>query len=122
MNNSKIASDNTEEPKDGTAHLQTQQGEWTRIVEAINRVEASSDWQTLKRLLLDGVLAALEKQLISEAERDDVDLPKLYRLQGQVAWAKKYADLRKVSDIFKKQIENIKNQIHGKQNPADGAA
>ena len=120
MNNSKIVLENfgTEDSKE--SYLQKQKGELTQIVEAINRVEATEDWKKLKSLLLDGVVKTLEKQLLSESNKPEIATPELYRLQGQLAWAKKYADLKKMSEFFKQQIENIKNQINEK-NPRDGA-
>lgn len=115
MNNSKIAFDNVEEPDDRSSFLQKQQGELTQVVEAINRVEANEDWQKLKRLVLDGVVASLERQLASEASKSEVNAPEIYRLQGQLAWAKKYANLKKLGELFKQSLEgvkeNIKNQI-----------
>lgn len=120
MNNSKIALDNSSEENDGSI-LQKKQGELAQIVEALNRVEANEDWQKLKSLVLDGVVVALERQLKNEASKDEVNAPELYRLQGQLVWAKKYANLGKFAEFFKAQLVNIKNQINA-QNPADGAA
>lgn len=112
MNNSKIAFDNLEEEEEEKSFiLQKQQGELSQIVEAINRVEQSQDWQKLKRLVLDGVLETLERQLKSEAQKPEVVTPELYRLQGQLAWARKYADLKKLSEFFRNQIEGIKHQL-----------
>lgn len=117
MNNSKIASFESEDT-DRASVLERQQGEWTQIVEALNRVESSEDWQKLKRVFLDGVVLTLETQLKQEASKDIVQPEHIYRLQGQLAWARKYADLKKLSEFFRKQVENLNNQIHGK-NPAD---
>ena len=112
MNNSKIAFDNLEvESSDRTPFLQKQQGEIAQIIEAINGVEASEDWKKLKRLVLDGVVTSLERQLISEASKDQINDPNMYRLQGQLMWAKKFADLKRLGESFKQSLENIKNQI-----------
>lgn len=113
MNNSKIAIDNLEPEKefDRVSFLQKQQGEWSQVVEAINRVEQSNDWQKLKTLLLDGVVETLERQLSAETAKKEIDTAELYRLQGQLVWAKKYADLKKLGEFFKKQIESIKLQL-----------
>lgn len=121
MNNSKIAYDNLEEKEDRTSYLQRQKGEITQVVEAINRVESSKDWQKLKKLVLDGILGTIERQLSSEASKKEVNAPELYRLQGQLIWAKKYADLKKLSEFFRQQIESIKIQLNEQKNPRDGA-
>ena len=122
MNNSKIVLENITEglSTDKISFLQKQQGELTQIVEAINRIEATEDWKKLKSMLLDGVIKTLEKQILSESSKQEIAIPELYRLQGQLAWAKKYADLKKLSEYFKQQIDNIKNQINEK-NLRDGA-
>ena len=124
MNNSKIAYENLEENEenhtDHTTFLQKQQGELAQVIESINQVEANEDWQKLKRLLLDEIVVNLEKQLLSETTKDEISPPKIYRLQGQLIWAKKYSDLKKLSEAKRQQIESIKKQINEK-NPRDGA-
>ena len=122
MNNSKIALENLEETKDNRlSFLQNQHGEFTQLVEAINRIESNEDWQRLKKLLLDDVVNRLEKELKSEAEKIVLDPPKIYRLQGQLEWARKYTNLKKIADYKKVEIENIKNLINEQRNPSDGA-
>ena len=113
MNNSKITFDNLSEElnTDRKSFLEKEKGRLSQIVEAINRVEASEDWQKLKSMLLDGVIETLKKQLASEASKSEVNTPEIYRLQGQLAWAYKYVDLKKLSEVYRHQIENIKNQI-----------
>ena len=118
MNNSLIQSEEKEDSR--LSFLQEQQGEITRLIESINRVEASEDWRKLKELLLDGIVEKLERQLKDEAKKDEVSLPKLYRLQGQIEWAKKYTNLKKISDDKRLEIENLKKQIN-ESNPRDGA-
>ncbi len=99
---------NVEEKK---IHLQTQHGEFSQIVEALMRIEASDDWRKIKKMLLDGVVQSLEKQLSLAVTGDEVNMPQIYRLQGQLAWARKYADLRKLADVFRQQVSNINKQL-----------
>lgn len=124
MNNSKIASYNIEEAgnEDKLSFLQRTHGEISQIVEAINRVESSQDWQKLKKVLLDEVVSNLERQIFSEASKSEINTSKIYGLQGQLTWARRYADLKKLAETFKQQVENLKNQINREQeNPRDGA-
>lgn len=113
MNNAKIALDNQGEEinQERISFLQKQQGELSQVIEAIHAVEANSDWQKLKRLVLDGVISTLERQLATEVARKEIDTAEIYRLQGQLVWAKKYADLKKLGEFFKKQVESIKLQL-----------
>ena|SRR3990167_922648 len=117
MNNSTIQLEEKEDSR--LSFLQEQQGELTQLIEAINRVEANEDWRKLKELLLDGLVEKLERQLKDEAKKDEVVLPKLYRLQGQIDWAKKYSNLKKIADEKRLEVENLKKQIN--ENPRDGA-
>ena len=124
MNNSKIVSYNLEEEGDENKieSLKDRQGELSRIVETINKVESSLDWKNLKKILLDGVVETLERQLSLEANKKELFTPEIYRLQGQLLWARKYADLKRLSESLRLQIDNIKNQIYNEQkNPRDGA-
>src|SRR3990167_2245468 len=119
MNNSIVH--NVEEKEDRRlSFLQEQQGELAQLIEALNRVEASEDWRKLKELFLDEIVDKLERQLRDEARKEEVSLPKIYRLQGRIEWAKKYSNLKKFSDEKRLEIENIKKQIYEKQ-PRDGA-
>ena len=120
MNNSKIILNNLELEDEKVLFLQRQQGELAQIIEAINQVETSESWQKLKKLLLDEIVTNLEKQLALEVSKDEINPPKIYKLQGELKWAKRYSDLKKLSEAKRQQIENIKNQIKH-ENPRDGA-
>lgn len=120
MNNSKIAFDNLTEVGDNSSLLEKRQGQLTQVVEAIKGVEASADWQKLKKLVLNEVIEALEHRLMAEANKNPIDTSELYRLQGQLVWARRYGDLGKLSEFFKQQIESIKSKLYEKI-PRDGA-
>lgn len=120
MNNSKIVLDNlVEEPEIDLEGLQIKQGELTQLIEAINRIDSSEDWQKLKKMFLEGVVFNLERQLINESGKKEINLNKMYRLQGELAWAKKYADLKKLAEQFRQQLKGLENNIkswHEKSN------
>ena len=118
MNNSNLQLEEKENSR--LPFLQEKQGELAQLIEAINRVEANEDWRKLKELFLNGLVDKLERQLKDEASKEEVNLPKLYRLQGKVEWAKKYSNLKKISDEKRLEVENLKKQIH-ESNPRDGA-
>mgnify|MGYP001600761649 FL=1 len=118
MNNSNLQLEDKEDSR--LSFLQDKQGELAQLVEAINRVEANEDWRKLKEIFLNGIMDKLERQLKEEASKSEVSLPKVYRLQGQVEWAKKYSNLKKISDEKRLEIENLKKQIY-ESNPRDGA-
>ena len=109
MNNSQIVIDNDE--MDRESSLVQRQSELVKIVEAIRGVADSKDWNVLKKLVFNDVLETLERQLKNEAQKAEVVTPELYRLQGQLVWARKYADLNKLAEFFKKQIESIQSNL-----------
>ena len=111
MNNSKIVSDNFEENQEIDLKLQLKQGELSQVIEAINGVEQSEDWQKFKKLLLDNVVSNIERQLSNASLDKEINLSEIYRLQGQLAWARRYADLKKLSEAYRKQLEGIKIQL-----------
>ncbi len=114
MNNSKIAIENTlaEEPEfDNKPLLREMQSQRTRIVQAIDRVKASKDWRMLEDELFEGIVEKLEKLLREEANKRPIDDAQIYYLQGQLVWAKKYADLEKLKEVFKVEVQNIKKQL-----------
>lgn len=122
MNNSRIALENSEKEEDNRlSFLQKKQGELAQLVETINRIEANEDWQKLRALLFDTVLEGLERELRAESEKNDVNLPTLYRIQGQLAWARKYGDLTQFVEWKKRELEGINKQIKDELNPRDGA-
>lgn len=121
MNNSRIVLDNQADNDEKLDFLQQQQGELSQIVEAINVVEASEEWKKLKKFVFDRIVPSLERQLMNETSKKVIDAAEIYRLQGQLTWAHKYADLKKFADGKRQQLENIKNQLKHDKTPRDGA-
>ena len=99
-----------EEEFDSTTVLQKKEQELIKNIEAINAVLKTEEWQVLKGRIFEGVVENLEKRLKLEAEKKELDNPELYSLQGQIAWAKTYADLGKLVERFKIELLGIKKQ------------
>lgn len=122
MNNAKIIETFTDPtppsvemtPQDNIPFLRHREGELVTIIEALRKVESSPEWSTLKTQVFDGVVESLERRLSSEATKKEVNAPELYRLQGQLAWAKRFANLASLADAFRLELSNIKGQLHGK--------
>jgi hypothetical protein len=49
--------------------------------------------------------------LLNESTAPVIDTNKLYRLQGELAWAKKYNDVDRFIDSLKKQLADINKKI-----------
>lgn len=119
MNNSIISYNNLEDDEE-VKPLKNKLAELSKIVEAISQVESTPEWKNLKKVLIDDVVANIERLLSSEARKPEINTPEIYRLQGQLTWARRYADLKKLAESFMLQITNLKKQIYEK-NPRDGA-
>lgn len=121
MNNTKIiesfSNPESEErevsPEQQVPWLRMREGELVKIIEAVREIESSAAWSTLKTHVLDGVLEVLERQLATESKAKEINSPQIYRLQGQIAWAKKYSKLDTLADAFRLELTNIRKQLHG---------
>lgn len=93
---------------DNKIALRDRQTELIRIVEAIDEVLKNKGWQTLKELVFDGRVDSIERQLLNLAKADPLNPGLMLKLQGELTWAKRYADLRSYADVLKKELEGIK--------------
>ena len=94
-----------------TEYLRHREGELVSIIEALGTLEQSAEWSTLKKLVFDGVLTKLANGLLSESQKMPLDDNKMYHLQGQIAWAKKYADLGTLLASYRAELQNIRKQL-----------
>lgn len=117
MNNSKIAFESIPSPVeiDRKPWLQKREGELVRTIEAIKEVRNTDAWSSLKNEVFDGVVEKLEKDLLAEAKKDSPDNLSLARLNGQLVWAKKFADLDQLANIFRLELANIRKFLYGSQ-------
>lgn len=112
MNNALLADLNLEEDKvDNAPILRKREVELASIIAVIESLAESNDWKSLKKLVLDGVVESLEKRLSNEANKAELNSPEIYRLQGQLTWAKKYADIIKLSQAYRIELVNIRKQL-----------
>jgi len=88
-----------------------EQGRLIKLLDALERLEKSKEWQTLKELIFDKSVSVIERQLVNECLVATIDPNKLYRLQGEWAWAKQYSDTNKFIENIRKQLEEIKKRL-----------
>ena len=110
MNNSRIISGVLEEEPmvDAKPILRQRRQEVTDILEALSHITASSYWKVLEDKVFLGARELLEKKL-----RVEKDSQEICRLQGQLAWMDKYAELGKLTEVYRKELERINNQFNG---------
>lgn len=115
MNNAKFIVESPEEEPQRESNrqelLREQEAAHVRIIEALNQIASSDAWSTLKTLVFNEVAENLERRLMSEASKKDVDESELYRLQGQLVWARTYSSLEKLAERYRIQLTNIRKQL-----------
>lgn len=95
--------------EDRTVDLRENQAELIRLLDALTKLDESKEWHVLRELVFDKSVGSIERQILNESLAKEVNLPKLYKLQGELEWAKRYSDIERFADTLKKQLKNIKN-------------
>lgn len=91
--------------------LSERQDELVKIIEAFVSLNKTKEWATLRELVFDRSQASIERQMFNEANAPEVNANRIYKLQGELAWVKKYSDLDRFIETLKIELENIKNQL-----------
>ncbi len=91
--------------------LREREAKLLRVIEALAAVSQSNEWSTLKSELFDDVLKSIENRLRVESEKTEVNLPEIYRLQGEKKWARNYADLQTLIEQYRLEITHIRMQL-----------
>lgn len=109
MNNALLTEE--QEVADIAPDLTEREGELVKLIELLRKIDRSSEWRTLKEELFDGALKSLESRLASESKKSELNLPEIYRLQGQIRWANRYADLGKLAEVLRLELKGIQKQL-----------
>jgi hypothetical protein len=91
--------------------LRAEQVRLVKIIEALIKLDGSKEWQVLKEEVFDKSKQAIERQLLNECLSTEVKEPKIYRLQGEYAWAKQFCETDRFVETLKKQLEEIKRKL-----------
>jgi len=97
---------------DTTVLLRERQTELTNLIEAINELAKNEAWKTLKKLLFDGLVEKIERQLNAEVKKTQLNPIEIYRLQGQLSWAKRYSDIYKLAETYKQELNQITKKLN----------
>lgn len=81
------------------------------ILESLDKLEKSEEWNVLKELVFNEALERIERALLQEALKPNIDLQKIYTLQGERNWAKRYCNIKTFADFHKTLLEEINNQL-----------
>ena len=106
MNNARISKPENE----SSQPLEERTAFLVRMIEAIEEVSKFSYWKIIEMEMFSGVVESLERRIRAEVDSPEINTKELYRLQGQLAWARKYADIRSLQEVFKVELSNIKKR------------
>lgn len=84
-----------------------------RIIKAIEDVQKTAAWSSLKEIIFDGLKERLEKSLLDEATKAVPDLLKLSHYAGELEWATRYADLTAFANEKRSELKAIREQLYG---------
>lgn len=116
MNNSQVLTDSQPEPSDDIApKLRAEEARLLRIVEAIQGVQQTKEWSSLKTEVFDNLVNVLEKELRTEAKKDEPSPFKLNRISGELKWAERFSDFNKLENDYRVQLQNVRLRLHGKK-------
>ena len=112
MNNAKLIENFPEEQQvDIEPMLRKRQEELVEVIEAIDSISQSDYWKLLEKKLFDPELNSFINQLCNEKDNQ-----KMSWLQGAIAILSKYADFRKLSESHRLKLQQIKEQLQGREN------
>lgn len=94
---------------DKLAIIRERDAHLVRLIEAITDVQATSAWSTLKEEF-DGEIARLNRLLLAEAKKKDIDIAEQYRLQGRIESAKKFS-LEKLFEDLMAERNTIRRKL-----------
>lgn len=121
MNNSKIALgasingsldiESIEIDENILPRLREKEVELVKIIETIKKISQTEEWSTLKKLIFDSLVESLDRRMTMETNKQPLDVPVIYSLQGQLVWARKYTDFDKLADVYRTELTNVRQQI-----------
>lgn len=100
-----------EQSEEGKNKLIEKQAELTKILDAFDSLDKTKEWKVLRELLFSPSLEAIERQMRNEVLSPEINTDKLYRLQGEWAWAKQYTDIPGFIKTIQQQLLGIKKNI-----------
>lgn len=80
-----------------------------QLIEAIQEIQSTDAWSTLKEEF-DGEIARLNRLLLTESKKKEIDLPEVYRLQGRIESTKKFSFEKLYADLMTEH-DNIKRKL-----------
>lgn len=81
-----------------------------RLIEAIARLFENSDWRTLVELHFSQEEERVKRLLLAATMETPLPVEQIYRLQGELKWARRYKNLALFAHNLKKQLNQLRKQ------------
>jgi len=107
MNNSVFLPPKEEEKK---PDRRKRAGKLATLIESIEKILASTEWSTLKEEEFNDEIPRLNRLLLAEAKKKEVNHAEIYRLQGRIESAQKYS-LETLLKKYHIELETITKQL-----------
>lgn len=97
---------------DNIPRLRSRESELVSIIENLRAIDDTQEWSSLKTNVFDGVLDNLERRLEAESKKLPLNAPEMYKLQGQILWAKKFSNLRALANSYALELTNVRLKLN----------
>jgi len=118
MNNSFLATNSVslhlEEPVDTSPVFIEREANLLKVIEALRIIRQTNEWSSLKEEVFDKLSGDLERQIGQEAQKLNPDTHKLNRLSGELKWAERFSDLKKLEDSYRVELTHVRSKLYGK--------
>lgn len=91
--------------------LREEETRLTKILIAIQNLAVTKEWKDVKEVLIEGLIIKLEDRLKNEAKKSPIEVEELYKIQGEIRWARQYADLNKYASTLKEKLLAVKKKL-----------
>lgn len=112
MNNSLIERPDESVPETREEKLHALEGDLVKAIDAVVSLTNTTEWSTLKKTVFDPTLSSLERKLAQEAMKTPLDEKEMYRLQGQIVWARRYSDPEQLAETLRLELTNVRKQLN----------
>lgn len=83
-----------------------------KIIESFESLEKSKEWEVLKEHVFSKSLISIERQLLNASIESPIVPEKIYKLQGELSWARRFNDVSRFIETYKKQLVEAKSKIN----------
>lgn len=105
---------NMEEEVDLMPSLRAEELKLIKIIQAIETIGQSPEWQNLNKLIFEDQVPNLERMIKNETSQQPINTDKIHSLNGQLAWVKKFTNFSTLADAYRKKLKEVKDKMNAK--------